>query len=362
VLVLQGEVAQAIARELEVALTPEEAGSLAMARPVNPEAHDAYLKGSFHRQRLTPEDLDTAQRYFELALEKDPSYAPAYAGFAGVWRSREQTGITPPHEAGPKAKALALRAVELDENSAEAHRMLAGFRTYTDWDWAGAEQEWRRALELDPRYADAHASFAHFLAITGRIDEALPHSERAIELDPFNAKHHAFYSVVLHYDRRYDDAMAAARTALALQPSMGVARLTLQYVLFSKGMRDEWLVNQREQIARDPELVAAFDEGLAGAGYEGAHRAVGDLLAARWEQSGGVRGPGVRAPKNVAGWYLFAGDYDRTIDWLEKAYEARIPNLVYLGRPVWDPLRSHPRFQDLLRRMNLPVTSANPSS
>jgi tetratricopeptide (TPR) repeat protein len=223
-----------------------------------------------------------------------------------------------------------------------------------EWDWAGAEPEWRRTLELDPRSADAHASFAHFLAVTGRIDEALPHSEQAIELDPFNARHHAFYSVVLHYDRRYDDAMAAARTALAMQPSMGVARLTLQYVLFSKGMRDEWLANQREQIARDPELVAAFDQGLAEAGYEGAHRAVGDLLAARWDQSGGVRGPGVRPPKYVAGWYLFAGDYHRTIDWLEKSYEARTPTMPYLGRPVWDPLRSDPRFQDLLRRMNLP--------
>jgi TolB-like protein len=238
ILALQGEVAQTIAREIQVTLTPQEETLLTRTRTVNPEAHDAYLKGSYHWNKLTPEDLDTAQRYFELALAKDPSYAPAYEGLARVWAGRQQMSLTPPHEAGPKAKAAALQAIVLDDISAGVHQALAGIRTWTDWDWAGAELEYRRALEIDPNHAITHAYFAHFLAIMGRVDEAIPHSERALELDPFNALFHGLYSKVLYFDRRYDDALAAARTALAMQPGLPAARNPLQDTLISMGMRD----------------------------------------------------------------------------------------------------------------------------
>jgi serine/threonine protein kinase/Tfp pilus assembly protein PilF len=359
ILMLQSEVAQAIAGEIEVALTPEETARLASARPVDPEAHDAYLKGSYHWTKLTPADLDTAQRYFELALETDPSYAQAYSGIATVWAARQQMGFTLPADAGPKAKAAALRAIALDDSSAEAHAALALVRTSTDWDWAGAEPEWRRALELDPNAADAHAWFACFLAIVGRTDEAIPHSKRAIELDPFNALFHGMYSWVLYMDRRYDDALAAARTALAMHPNQQPARGTQQLVFISKGMRDEQLADQRERIARDPERVAAFEKGLSEGGYEGAQRTIADLLAERYEKAGGIPDAGVfriYMPCDIALRYIDAGDYDRAMDWLEEAYEVRDPNLPYLDLPVHDPLRSDPRFQDLWRRMNLPTT------
>ncbi|MBD3854251.1 MAG: protein kinase, partial [Acidobacteria bacterium] len=263
VLTLQGEVAQRVAQALALELLPAEQARLTSARSVDPEAYDAYLKGTYHWQKLKPEDLDTAQRYFELALEKDPSYAPAYEGLAWVWAARQQMGIVPPHEAGPKAKAAALQAIALDDTSAEAHEALALVRTWTDWDWAGAEPEWQRALELNPNAANAHAYYAHFLAIVGRTDEAIPHSERALELDPFNALFHGLYGIVLCFDRRYDDAMAAARTAMAMQPLMNVARAALQYAFIAKGMRDEQLALQRERIAHDPGRVAAFERGLA---------------------------------------------------------------------------------------------------
>jgi TolB-like protein/Tfp pilus assembly protein PilF len=362
VLLLQSEVAQAIAGEVQVALTPEETNRLASARPINPEAHDAYLKGSYHWKKATPEDLQTAQRYFELALEKDPSYAPAYEGLAWVWTTRQQMGITSPQEAGTKAKEAALQALELDDTSAGAHEALAVVRTWTDWDWVGAEPEWRHALELDPNAANAHAFYAHYLAILGRIDEAVPHSERAIELDPFNALFHALYSMILYFDRRYDDALTTARTALEMQPDVSPAGGTLQWAFISKGMRNEQLADQRERIALDPERVAAFEKGLAEGGYEGAQRAIADLLAARYEKAGGIPDPGVRTvflPWTIALRYLDAGDYDRAIEWLETAFEVRDPNLLYLGvSPLWDPLRSDTRFQELLRRMNLPTTSA----
>ncbi len=348
ILTLQSDVARAVANEIELALTPEEEERLAAARVVNPEAHDAYLKGSYHWKKLTKADLDTAQRYFELALENDPSYAPAYEGLAWVWAASQQMGFTPPHEAGPKAKAAALQAVALDDESAEAHEALALVRTWTDWDWAGAEPEWRRALELDPKAANTHAYFAHFLAIVGRTDEALPHSERALELDPFNALFHALYGTVLCFDRRYDEALAAANTALAMQPDMPVARSALYYSRCALGMRDELLADQRERIAHDPERLKAFERGLAEAGYEGVQRRLADYWAARYGKPGGIRA------LYTAHQYLAAGNNDRALEFLEKAYEEHDPNLPYLGNPLYDPLRSDPRFQDLLRRMILP--------
>jgi serine/threonine-protein kinase len=360
-LALQSEVARRVAEALALKLLPAEQARLTSARTVDPEVYEAYLKGSYHWQKLTPQDLDAAQRYVDLALAKDPSYAPAYSGIAWVWAARQQRGIAPPHEAGPKAKAAALQAIALDDSSAGAHEALAMVRTWTDWDWAGAEAEWRRALELDPNTANSHAYFAHFLGTVGRIDEAIRHGEHALALDPFNALFHGLYAQVLCGARRYDDAMAAARNAMAIQSDLlaGTAAGALECALVSKGMRDEHMALQRERIARDPERLAAFERGLAEAGYEGAMRRVADVLAARHEKSGGGADRGVpmalsQPPYVIAVWYLWAGDYDRTIAWLERAFEVRDPNLPYVGlQPYFDPLRSDPRFQDLLRRLGL---------
>jgi TolB-like protein/Tfp pilus assembly protein PilF len=353
ILVVQSEVAQRVAEALALELLPDEQARLTSARPVNAEAHEAYLKGVHSVELVTPEGLDTARRYFELALAKDPEYAPAYSGLARVWSGRQQMGIVAPAEAGPKAKAAALKAIALDDTSAEAHAVLGGIKTWTDWDWAGAEIEWRRALELDLNHAATHSSFAHFLAITGRPGEGLRHGQRALELDPFNAKFHGFYAVTLYFNRRYEDTLAAVHTTFAIQPDQWVAATARQWVLLCEGRRDERLADQRRLIAHDPERVAAFDEGLAEGGYKGAQRAIADLLVARREASGGF------APRS--GWialrYFDAGDYNRAIYWLERAFVDRDPNLPYITGPVWDPLRSDPRFQDLLRRMNLPTAA-----
>jgi len=348
ILVLQSEIARAIAREIKVKLTPQEETRLASARPVNPEAYEAYLKGSYHWKKLTPAGCDTAQRYFELALENDPSYAPAYEGLAWVWAVRQQMGITPPREAGPNSRAAALQAIALDDNSAGAHVALAVVKTWTDWDWAGAQKAWQRALDLNPNDATTQAYYSHFLAIMGCADAAIPHIELALDLDPFNALFHSLYAGILNYHRRYEDAVAAARTALAMQPDAPVAREQLNLALTAQGMHDEKLAAQRERFAHDSELVAALERGLEEAGYEGAQRRIADVLAARYDKPGGVRA------RTIARLYFDAGDKDLAIDWFEKAYEEHDPNLPYIGRPFWNPLRSDPRFQDLLRKMNLP--------
>jgi TolB-like protein/Tfp pilus assembly protein PilF len=361
ILAVQSEVAREVANALALELLPAEQARFFSPRAVDPEVYEAYLKGSYHWQKLTPEDLDAAQRYFELALEKDPGYAPAYEGLSLVWGARQQRGFTLPRVAGPKAAAAALRAIALDEGSAGAHFALAGVKTFTDWDWNGAEPEWRRALELDPNNAITHGYYAQFLVIVGRTEEALKHSERALGIDPINALVHGLHSKVLYFDRRFEEALAAAQIALEMQPRQQPADGVRQSALLSLGRRNEQLERQWERIARDPERVAAFEQGMAQAGYQGAQRAIADLLAARFERAQGVPDSEVMRtymPFNIALRYVDAEDPERSMDWLEEAFVVRDPMLPYLRQPLYyDLLHSNPRYQDLLRRMNLPTAA-----
>jgi adenylate cyclase len=348
IMAVQSELAKGVAEALELTLLPAERDRLGSARTVNPEVYEAYVKGSSLWKTLKRADLDAAQRHFEQALLKDPSYAEAYQGLTWVWLARQQRKFVASSEAGPKATAAALQALTLDGNSGEAHEALAAVRSWCDWNWAGAEPEWKRALELNPNSANAQAYYAHFLAQQGRVNEAIPHSERALDLDPFNALYHGMYAVVLQYARRYDDELAAARKALSLQPDLDIALDGIQRVYINKGMREEALADQRLRIARDPERLAAFDRGLAEGGYEGAQRAIADILAARYRKGQ------YRDPTGIARRYAGAGDTDRAIDWLKEAYEIRDPTLTYIGTSPWDPLRADPRFQAIVRRMGLP--------
>ena len=360
ILALQSEVARNVARALALKLLPAEHARLANARAVIPEAYDAYQKGTYHWQKLTREDLDTAERYFGLAIEKDPSYAPAHEGLAWVWSARQAVFTATPQEAGPKATAAALHAIALDDTSAGAHEALATVKTWTDWDWSGAEAEWRRTLEIDPARANAHAYYALFLTVIGRTEEALQHSRRSIELDPFNVLFHGFHARNLCAARRYDDAITAARNALSMQPDVaGPAARALECAFIAKGMYEEHLALQRERIAKDPERLAALEQGFAEAGYQGAMRRVADLLAARYKQSGGVpnpKAPGLASqpPAIIATWYAHGGDYGRAIDWLEKSFQVGIGDASIASDPRWDPVRSDPRFQALIRRLRLP--------
>jgi Tfp pilus assembly protein PilF len=271
-------------------------------------------------------------------------------GVAMVWGGRHQMGIVPGQEAIPLRNAALEKALGIDNSLADAHATLAGYRCWAEWDWEGAEKEFQQAIRLNPNLSYALASYSHFLCITGRIEEALPHIERALALDPIDPKRYAFYGVVLCFNRRFDDALTAFRKALDIEPNNLVALSQLCWVLPIKGMYDEQLAIYRKLYADDVEMTAALGDGFEKAGYKGAYRALADLLA-EWY---GKPGKNVRAV-DIALEYLNAGNYDLAMDWLEKTYEEHDPNLPYLGLPIYDPLRSDPRFQDLLRKMNLPV-------
>jgi eukaryotic-like serine/threonine-protein kinase len=349
ILALQSEVARRVARALALKLLPAEQARLANARAVIPEAYDAYLRGTQLRQ--TAANVDAAERYFRLALEKDPAYAAAWAGIARVWSLRGQAGITPPRDATRESKAAARRALELDEADFEAHRALAGVLTWSEWDFRGAEQEWNRLITLDPNHPETLRGHSHFLMHMGRGDEAMVEIERAMELDPLSVMTMSFYAVVLEHARRYDDAMAAAREVLSLQSNQGIPSNVMRHVLHLTGRYDEALAMDREEFAKDPEIMDALERGYAEGGYTGAQAGIVRMWTARYGK------PGVLSGTTVAVRCLYAGDREGALHWLQRAYEDGDRNVPYIGgmgSPIYEPLRSDPRFQDLLRRLGLP--------
>jgi eukaryotic-like serine/threonine-protein kinase len=352
ILAMQNDVAREVVKALSLELLPSEQAILEEARPVNPEAHEAYLKGMFHWTKSTPTDLEIAEKYFELALNKDTTYAPAYAGHAWVWVIRSQFGLVSPEEAGPKAKAAALKAIELDEDLAGAHEALAVIRTWTDWDWEVARESWQKTIELNPNVASAQAFFSHFLMIMGHGEEALEHSQRAVVLDPLNPLILSLHAQFLHFNRRYDEAVVVAKEAYRFQPNHPLANSALWSVMHMKGMEREAMESAMSKFKvqyNDSRIDAAFDEGYAQGGYAEAMKHAAEALVSRL--------PGAYSrPFDIANCYAMAGERDTTIEWLEKGFEVRDPNMPYVGLyPVFDDLRPDPRFQDLLRRMNLPA-------
>jgi len=348
VLVMYSEIARAIADKAQINLTADELTRLTSASQVNPESYDAYLKGLPHLIKTTPEGLKIALQYFELALELDPNNALAHVGAADVWTLRHNTQWQPHQEAMRLCKAAIDKALEIDNTLAEAHSSLAAYRCWAEWDWENAEKEFQQALRLNPNLADAHHAYSIFLSCQGRPEEALSHMELALELDPLNPYSYHFYGQVLTDNRRYDDAITAFRTALEIAPNLGMARGSMALTLYLNGKHDEALAILRKMYADDAERTKALENGFKKAGHKGAHRALADLEA-EWYGKGksNILGISLR--------YIDAGEYDLAIDWLEKAYEDHHPHLPFMGRSLWDPLRSYPRFQDLLRKMNLPV-------
>jgi tetratricopeptide (TPR) repeat protein len=348
VLMMYSEVARVIASEIKIGLTQEEETRFAGARQVNPDSYDAYLKGYQYFNSGIPENTEIAMQYYELALEIDPNNALALVGISSVWHFRYLTGQVQRQEAIPRIKTLLEKALELDNTLALAHSGLAWSRGWYEWDWEGAEKAYQQALKLNPNHADIHVDYSIFLLIMGRPEEALPHMELAIELDPLVPLHYMWYGNVLVANHRYDDAISAFRTAGEMTPNLGLEGIGVAYA--AKGMYDEALAIFRRVYADDAEATAALEDGFKKAGYKGAARAVADLLAERHR-----RGEDIWV-LNISGIYVAAGEYELAIDWLEKAYEDQSPSMPMIGMPGRrESLRSYPRFQELLRKMNLPV-------
>jgi TolB-like protein len=351
ILAVQGEIARGIARSLSLALLPAAQSRLANAHVVNPEAYEAYLKGLYHMSKLASANRDSAQRYFEIALRKDPNYALAYMGINRVWAYRDQFHLASREEARSKADAALTQSLLLDNTSAEAHLALAIKLAWWDWEFARAEPEFRRTLELDPNLAEAHAIYADYLIFMKRPSEASAEIQRAVQLDPLNAMVRAFSGRILLFTRKYDEAIAQCREALKTDPNSPIAHGVIEQALYQKRMYKEALASERSRQAAlgRSDVVAALDTGFAEGGFAGAMRRAAETVASRSKTSG-------TTSVAVATFYLRAGDKERALEWLERSYVARDNAMPYISiAPVYDVLRGDPRFQSLLRRMHLPM-------
>lgn len=203
ILTLQSDIARGVAASLALRLLPDVQQRLASARPVNPEAYEAYLRDLIFQTNPSPANLNTALRYFELALEKDPAYASAYAGIAGVWFARLVTSLSSVSEVEARAKAAIEKALEIDDTLADAHLRLARYEAQIRWNWAAADREFKRAIELNPNQANTRSIYADHLAIVRRGEEALAQATRAMELDPVSTQSQTFYARILMFTGRF---------------------------------------------------------------------------------------------------------------------------------------------------------------
>ena len=350
-LALQNSVARAIAEQVQVTLNPQEAAALEKSKKVNPEAYEAYLKGRYFWNKRSGAGLKKAIEYFEHAIDSDPDFARAYSGLAdsyallGDW----EYGILSPQEAFPRAKAAAVKALALDDNLSEAHTSLAFILDLYDWGWASAEKGYQRALALNPGYATAHHWYAWHLIVMGRNGEGIAELKKAESMDPLSLIISADLADALCIAHRYDESVQQSQKTIEMDPHFAVAHYQLGQALEQKHRHDEAIAEFRRAIELSGGNTT-FESNLANAyavsgRKEEAIKIVKNLESRQSQDSS--------TDASIALIYVGLGDNDRVMIWLNKAYQARF-NPSILMRPVFDPLRSDSRFQDLLHRIGLP--------
>ena len=354
-LLLQGEIAQEVAEGIQLTFAddhkPAAAARPSALSPASYEAYDLYLKGRYFWNKRTPQGFQQAVQCFEQAIAKDPKYARAYAGLADTYALMSSYYLAPPNEAMPKAQTAALKALQIDEGLAEAHTSLALIAEMYDWDWQTGEKEYRRAIQLNPNYATAHHWYAEFLAFQGRFDEALAESERARHLDPLSVIIAADRGAILYFARQYDKAIEQFRAVLDMEPNFPRAHFILgAYV--EKGRFADALAHieswRRAESAPTPWPWAKEVCVYSRSGQPAkARQALAKLE--QWKREGRLD----LAP-TFAEAYICMNNQDEALARLQKAYEEHSSTLTSLKvDPIYDPLRSDPRFQELLRRVGL---------
>ena len=352
-LAVQEEIVRDVSGKLRARLSGAGGKQVVKAYTENAEAYQLYLKGRFHWNKRTEEGLRRGVEFFQQAIDKDPNFALAYVGIADSYIllgiPEALTGVVPTREALAKARAAAERALEIDNTLAEAHSSLAHVK-FTGRDWPGAEEEFRHSIALNPSYATAHHWYALYLSNLGRFEEALREIRRAQEIDPLSLPINTNAGFVLYAARRYDEAVEQGRKTVDLDSTFALARNRLGLAYEQKGMYKEAVAEFLEAAAysnRHPNVLAALAHVLAVSGDRNeAQKVLGELME--------LSGRRYVAPYDVAVVYSGLGDKEQTLRWLEKAVERQ----DYINRlkvdPRLDPLRSHPRFADLMRRVGLP--------
>jgi len=350
-LALQNTVARAIAEQIRINLTPQEQAALKNVKVVNPQAYESYLKGRYFWNKRTSDGLKVALAYFNQAIEEDPKYAQAYSGLAdtyallGDW----QYAVMTPKEAFPKAKAAAIKALELDSALGEAHNSLAFVLDGFDWDFDSAGKEFLRAIELNPGYATAHHWYAWHLSLLGRYDEAIAEMRKAENLDPLSLIINADLAELLALAHSYDESIQQSRKTIEMDPNFALAHNQLAQAYLQKHMYAEAVAELQQAVqisGGSPTCIANLARAYV---VSGKRSEALELLSELKKRSN----LDYSNASEIAIVYASLGDKDQAMNWLEKGYEERF-NPGVLLRPGFDPLRSDPRFQNLVHRIGLP--------
>jgi TolB-like protein/DNA-binding winged helix-turn-helix (wHTH) protein/Flp pilus assembly protein TadD len=348
---VQEEVARSIAEQIEVSLTPEDRARLASAHPVDPEAHENYLKGRYYFNQRTADALNKSIASYQQAIVMDSGYALAYSGLADAYAMLGFRGGFPSKDALSRAKAAALKAIELDNTLAEPHASLAFIAETHEWDWATAEREYRQALELNPGDARAHNWFAGYLMYVGRFDDGISEARRARDLDPLSLPINNALAGRLLAGSRYDEALQQVQKTLELDAHFAPAHQTLGWVYLHSGKQMEAIREFQNalQLSGTDDADLQLDLGFVYAvtGKRDEARRILAKLEKLHEQ-------GVVPSGSLAILYGALGESNEAFAWLERAYEERDPQLTYIkaGRR-FEPLRKDPRFAQLVHRVGL---------
>jgi TolB-like protein/Tfp pilus assembly protein PilF len=346
---VQQEIAGDIYGQLRPKIEGAEKKLLTKRTTENVEAYQLYLQGLYYWNKWTQADFRRAVDYFSEAVQKDPRYALSYAGLADTYSQLGDAGYLPPSEAWPKAKAAAMQALEIDDTLAEAHTSLGLVKEHFEWDWAGAEQEFQRAIELNPNSATAHHWYGDYLANMGRSEQGLRETRKAQELDPLSLIINTSLGWQLYLAHQNDAAAEQLRKVLEMDAKFAPARRLLEEVYAQMGKQKE-AVAEREKIlslSGSPELAASIEEDFAKSGYRG-------VLQSWLEGLTEISKHSYVSPYSIAQAYMRMGENQRVFDWLQRAYEEHDSGLVSVAvEPMFEPVRSDPRFRDLLRRTKL---------
>jgi DNA-binding winged helix-turn-helix (wHTH) protein/TolB-like protein/Flp pilus assembly protein TadD len=351
---LQIDIARSVARQLRITLGLEEQTRLADGQTDDHEAYKHFLEGRFHLNRLTDDGFYKARDSFRSAIDRDPNYALAYAGLAESYNLLSGWGATRPNDTAPLAKAAAMRSLEIDEALADGHVQLGIVRLFYDIDLRGADEEFIRAIELNGSSSEAHHMYAYSLMIQGRFDDARKSIARAIDLDPLSVLIVVSRGNTFTYERRFQDAIAEYSRAVEMDPNSGLARWSLGNALMFAGNYAEAIEQFEKSIllsGESPDEPAALAYALARSGNRGRAREILNDLTERAERQ--YLSPGLLAIINGS-----IGDLDEAFSLLDAAVNERDHLLVFMGiDPYFDPLRSDPRFAEIMRRQRMPFIS-----
>ena len=351
VFALQDDLSREISEKLRLQLTGKEKQRLTKRYTEDAEAYRLYLKGRYHWNKRAPDGVQKAVDYFQQAIEKDPAYSLAYAGLADTYAYLSFFCVIPSRQAMPKAKAAAAKALEIDHDLAEAHVSL-GYVSFTyDWDWLAAGEHFEQALALNPAYSRAHTFYAFYLSSLGRSEEALAVAKRALDLDPASPAVSHSLAVQLYLARKFDRASKQAHDTLEMDANFAVSYAVLGEAYLSKGMYREGL----SALEKYSTLSRGGAASLALLGYLHARSGERKKSLEMIEELKAASKQSFVPALFIALVYAGLEDKDQAFTWLDKAYEERFTRLAYLKVEVlWDPLRSDPRFNDLLRRVGIP--------